>query len=343
MMNKWYNKTGAQGDVVISTRIRFARNLNSFPFPCKLSEKQKVEVVNLVKNVVSEDEIGKELKYVDLHSLSKVDRVSLVERHITSPNFVEETYGRGLFLSDDESVSIMINEEDHIRLQVIKPGLNFENSYCIADKLDDTLDKKLSFAFDDNLGYLTQCPTNLGTGMRASVMLHLPALRESGVMEKISSNLSKLGLVLRGIYGEGTEPKADFYQLSNQVTLGLSEKASIKNLEDVTMQLISQERNARGEMIKHIEFIDLIHRSYGVLKNARLLSNNEFMKLISNVRLGAAAGEIKDLSLESIDSLIIKVQPAMLSLEEKKDLTASQREQLRAGIIRNALNREQSN
>ncbi len=341
-MNKWYNKTGPQGDVVISTRIRFARNLNSFPFPCKLSEKQKVEVINLVKNVISEDEIEKELKYVDLRSLSKVDRVSLVERHITSPNFVEETYGRGLFLSDDESVSVMINEEDHIRLQVIKPGLNFEDSYSIADKLDDTLDKKLSFAFDDNLGYLTQCPTNLGTGMRASVMLHLPALRESGVMEKISSNLSKLGLVLRGIYGEGTEPKADFYQLSNQVTLGLSEKASIKNLEDVTMQLISQERNARGEMIKHIEFIDLIHRSYGVLKNARLLSNNEFMKLISNVRLGAAAGEIKDLSLESIDSLIIKVQPAMLSLEEKKDLTANQREQLRAEIIRNALNKEQS-
>ena len=312
-MSKWYNETGSQGDVVISTRIRFARNLNSFPFPCKLSEKQKVEVINLVKNVISEDEIGKELKYVDLRSLSKVDRISLVERHITSPNFVEETYGRGLFLSDDESVSIMINE-----------------------------DKKLSFAFDDNLGYLTQCPTNLGTGMRASVMLHLPALRESGVMEKISSNLSKLGLVLRGIYGEGTEPKADFYQLSNQVTLGLSEKASIKNLEDVTMQLISQERNARGEMIKHIEFIDLIHRSYGVLKNARLLSNNEFMKLISNVRLGAAAGEIKDFSLESIDSLIIKVQPAMLSLEEKKDLTANQREQLRAEIIRNALNKEQS-
>lgn len=341
-MSKWYNKIGPQGDVVISTRIRFARNLNSFPFPCKLSEKQKVEVINLVKNVISEDEIGKELKYVDLRSLSKVDRVSLVERHITSPNFVEETYGRGLFLSDDESVSIMINEEDHIRLQVIIPGLNFEDSYSIADKLDDTLDKKLSFAFDDNLGYLTQCPTNLGTGMRASVMLHLPALRESGVMEKISSNLSKLGLVLRGIYGEGTEPKADFYQLSNQVTLGLSEKASIKNLEDVTMQLISQERNARSEMIKHIEFIDLIHRSYGVLKNARLLSNNEFMKLISNVRLGAAAGEIKDLSLESIDSLIIKVQPAMLPLEEKKDLTANQREQLRAEIIRNALNKEQS-
>ena len=127
-MNKWYNKTGPQGDVVISTRIRFARNLNSFPFPCKLSEKQKVEVINLVKNVISEDEIEKELKYVDLRSLSKVDRVSLVERHITSPNFVEETYGRGLFLSDDESVSVMINEEDHIRLQVIKPGLTFEES-----------------------------------------------------------------------------------------------------------------------------------------------------------------------------------------------------------------------
>ncbi len=337
-MNKWYDKTGPQGDVVISTRIRFARNLRNFPFPCKLNVKNKQEVINSVKNaMLSSGKAEYDLKYIDVQGLNKLEKISLVERHLVSPEFIGNVNGRGLILSEDESISIMINEEDHIRLQVINQGLDFDLTYSLADKLDDILDAKLSFAFDDNLGYLTQCPTNLGSGMRASVMLHLPALREGGVMGKITSNISKLGLVIRGIYGEGSDPKADIYQLSNQVTLGLSEKASIKNLEDIAMQLILQERNAREELSKHMDVIDLIHRSYGVLQNARLVSNSEFMKLISNVRLGVSIGEIKDLSLDLIDSLIIRVQPAMLSLWQGKELTAGQREQVRADLIREKL------
>lgn len=344
-MNKWYQKTGLQGDVVISTRIRFARNLNEFPFPCKLSPNKKAEVVKLVKDSLNELNKNKkiknlDLKFVDLENLSRSQKISLVERHLVSPEFIKKSSGRGLMLSQDETVSIMINEEDHVRLQVIKEGLNFEESFSLADLIDDILDKNLSFAFDENLGYLTQCPTNLGTGMRASVMLHLPALRESGKMSKIASSISKLGLAIRGIYGEGTDPKADLYQLSNQVTLGLSEKASIKNLEDIAMQLIMQERSARSEMIKHIEFVDLIHRSYGVLANARLVSESEFMKLISNIRLGVSTEEIKDISLDLIDSLIIDVQPAMLEIKENKELTATHREQIRADLIRKTLKKE---
>ena len=344
-MNKWYQKTGLQGDVVISTRIRFARNLNEFPFPCKLSPNKKAEVVKLVKDSLKELNKNKkiknlDLKFVDLENLSRSQKISLVERHLVSPEFIKKSSGRGLMLSQDETVSIMINEEDHVRLQVIKEGLNFEESFSLADLIDDILDKNLSFAFDENLGYLTQCPTNLGTGMRASVMLHLPALRESGKMSKIASSISKLGLAIRGIYGEGTDPKADLYQLSNQVTLGLSEKASIKNLEDIAMQLIMQERSARSEMIKHIEFVDLIHRSYGVLANARLVSESEFMKLISNIRLGVSTEEIKDISLDLIDSLIIDVQPAMLEIKENKELTATHREQIRADLIRKTLKKE---
>lgn len=344
-MNKWYQKTGPQGDVVISTRIRFARNLNNFPFLCKLNSNKKMEIVNLVKDSLKELNKNKKikdlkLKFVDLENLSKPEKISLVERHLVSPEFIKNIKGRGLILSQDESVSLMINEEDHIRLQVIKEGLNFDESFSLADLIDDILDKTLSFAFNEKLGYLTQCPTNLGTGMRASLMLHLPALRESGKMSKISSSISKLGLAIRGIYGEGTDPKADLYQLSNQVTLGLSEKASIKNLEDIAMQLIMQERSARSEMIKHIEFIDLIHRSYGVLSSARLVSESEFMKLISNVRLGVSTEEIKDISLDLIDSLIIDVQPAMLEMKENKELTATQKEQIRADLIRKTLEKE---
>ena len=344
-MNKWYQKTGSQGDVVISTRIRFARNLNEFPFPCKLNSTKRAEVISLVKDSLKELNKNKkiknlDLKFVELEKLSKAEKNSLVERHLVSPEFIKKSSEKGLILSQDESVSIMINEEDHIRLQVIRDGLNFEESYLIANLIDDILDKKLSFAFDENLGYLTQCPTNLGTGMRASVMLHLPALRESGKMSKIASSISKLGLAIRGIYGEGTDPKADLYQLSNQVTLGLSEQASIKNLEDIAMQLIMQERTSRSEMIKHIEIVDLIHRSYGVLANARLVSESEFMKLISNIRLGVSTGELKDIALELIDSLIIDVQPAMLEVREKKGLSATQREVLRADLIRKVLTKE---
>jgi protein arginine kinase len=339
-MDKWYEKSGADGDVVISTRIRLARNLSEFPFPCKLQKKGADAVINLVKEAVlfSNSQLSSNnFKYIDTQKLDKITLISLVEKHLLSPDFISDKIEKSLILSENESISIMINEEDHVRLQVMSQGFDLEKTFEIADSLDSLLDEKLSFAFDDKLGYLTQCPTNLGTGMRASLMLHLPGLKQSGVMEKISANLLKLGLTMRGIYGESSEPQADIYQLSNQVTLGLSEKTTINNLKDIAKQIILQERTVRSEMAKHIETIDFIHRAIGVLKNARLISTNEFMKLISAVRLGVALGEIKGISLDTINFLMIEVQPAMLSKFANKDLTAIEKEQKRADLIREIL------
>lgn len=336
-MIKWYEKTGPEGDIVISTRIRFARNLLKFPFPCKLKSLQKAEIIKLIKEDVLTDDLKskyKNLKFIDFNKLSETEKLSLLEKHIISPDFIAKKEEKGLIVSDDDSISIMINEEDHIRLQVMTQGLDFESAFNVADEIDTILDKKLTFAFDDKLGYLTQCPTNLGTGMRASVMLHLPGLRETGAMNKIASNLLKLGLTIRGIYGEGTEPRGDIYQLSNQVTLGLSEKAAIKNLKDIAMQLVLRERNIRNEFSKYIEVIDRVYRSFGILKNAKIISSDEFMKLISNVRLGVSIGELKNVSYDKINSLIINTQPATLSILNSKELSPIKRDELRADLIR---------
>jgi protein arginine kinase len=241
--------------------------------------------------------------------------------------------GRALLLAQDESISIMINEEDHLRIQVMQEGSNLDQVYDIADKFDTMLNERLHFAFDDNLGYLTQCPTNLGTGMRASLMLHLPALQESGTMSRVANNLSKLGLAIRGTYGEGTEAIGALYQLSNQVTLGLSEREAIANLNSIAMQLVAQERSARETLVKSIEAQDGICRSVGILQNARMLSNNEFMKLISNVRLGIATGLIANIPYDLISSMIAQVQPATIMLPSGKKLTPSERDALRAKIV----------
>lgn len=234
----------------------------------------------------SNSSIASDFNLIKLDDLTEAQGVSLVERHLVSPEFISETEGRALLLSKDESMSIMINEEDHIRLQVITDGLSLEQAYDTADKLDTLLDENLEFAFDDKLGYLTQCPTNLGTGMRASVMLHLPALEKSRTIGRIAGNLSKLGLTIRGAYGEGSEPSGSLYQLSNQVTLGISEKAAIENLENITKQLVSQERQARERLAKSIDIQDSVSRSLGLLKSAMVMTHDEALKLLSNVRFG---------------------------------------------------------
>ena len=200
---------------VISTRVRLARNLKDYPFPLKLSEQGREKVIELVKKAITESNsaIANDFSFIKISELDPRQSVSLVEKRLVSPEFISETKGRALLLSKDESVSIMLNEEDHIRLQVIKKGLSLEETYDEADRLDTLLDENLSFAFDEKLGYLTQCPTNLGTGMRASVMLHLPALEKSRAISRIAGNLSKLGLTIRGAHGEGTEPQGALYQL----------------------------------------------------------------------------------------------------------------------------------
>lgn len=324
---------------VISTRVRLARNLKNYPFPCRLSEQGRKKVIEKVTSAIrdSNSSIASDFNLIKLDDLTEAQGVSLVERHLVSPEFISETEGRALLLSKDESMSIMINEEDHIRLQVITDGLSLEQAYDTADKLDTLLDENLEFAFDDKLGYLTQCPTNLGTGMRASVMLHLPALEKSRTISRIAGNLSKLGLTIRGAYGEGSEPSGSLYQLSNQVTLGISEKAAIENLENITKQLVSQERQARERLAKSIDIQDSVSRSLGLLKSAMVMTHDEALKLLSNVRFGILSGQIKDVTAEVVDSLMEKIEPATLMVNSGKNLSAQERDIERAKILREAL------
>lgn len=326
-------------DVVISTRVRLARNLKDYPFPCRLSAQDKEKVIEKVKNAVenSNSPISKDFSFIRMSELTPQQGVSLVERRLVSPEFISESQGRALLLSKDESISIMINEEDHIRLQVIKNGLSLEDTYDIADKLDTLLDENLDFAFDERLGYLTQCPTNLGTGMRASVMLHLPALEKSRAVGRIAGNLSKLGLTIRGAHGEGTEPNGALYQLSNQVTLGISEKAAIENLKNITMQLVSQENQARTRLCSSIDIQDAISRSLGLLRSALVISHDEALKLLSNVRLGIVSGQIKDVTTETVDKLMLSVEPATLTVNLNKNLSPHERDIERAKLIKSAL------
>lgn len=325
--------------VVISTRVRLARNLRDYPFPCRLSAAGREKVVESVKNAVKDSHsvIADDFSFIRLSETDALHGVSLVEKKLVSPEFISSTEGRALLLSKDESLSIMINEEDHIRLQVIKKGLALEEAYDIADKLDTLLDENLSFAFDEKLGYLTQCPTNLGTGMRASVMLHLPALEKSRVISRIAGNLSKLGLTIRGSHGEGTEPKAAMYQISNQVTLGISEKAAIENLKNITLQLVEQEEQARARMISDIEVKDTISRSLGILRTAYVISHDEALRLLSNLRLGIETGQITEVSEELADSLMAQVEPATLSVALGKSLSPRERDIERAKLLREKL------
>lgn len=324
------------GDVVISTRIRLARNLKDYPFPCKLNLQGREKVIEKVRNAVenSNSSVASDFSFIKMSELPSLQSVSLVEKRLVSPEFIGDSKGRGLLISKDESFSIMINEEDHIRLQVIAKGLSLEQAYDTADKLDTLLDENLDFAFDEKLGYLTQCPTNLGTGMRASVMLHLPALEKSRAINRIAGNLSKLGLTIRGAHGEGTEPKGALYQLSNQVTLGISEKAAIENLKNITEQLVSQERQARERLCSNIDIQDTVSRSLGILRSALVISHDEALKLLSNVRLGVVSKQISDVTTETIDRLMTAVEPATLSVGINKNLSAHERDIERAKLLR---------
>ena len=342
-MKKWYEKSGAEGDAVISTRIRLARNLRTHPFPGKLNPAGRAAVEQIVKEAVLAcvQTLPEQFHFVEMAQLSQTEAVSLVERHLVSPEFIADRRGRGLILTDDESISIMINEEDHLRIQVMREGFGLKEAFRTADRLDSLLNSRLEFAFDERLGYLTQCPTNLGTGMRASLMLHLPALQESGMMSRYGTNLTKLGIALRGLYGEGSKPAGAVYQLSNQVTLGLSEQEAIANLESIAMQIIAQERSARSAMVKSLEMQDAISRSLGILRSAKLLSNEEFMKLISNVRLGVSTALIRTVRYDTVNQLMVEVQPATVSLASGGQLAAGERDAVRAKIVSQRLTRKE--
>lgn len=330
----WYKNKANESDIVLSTRIRFARNLKDYPFPERLDEKRRNEVNELVRDAYLKNDGS--LSFVKMKDLSSYQCVSLAEKHLISPEFASDNTGRALLISEDEDVSIMLCEEDHVRIQVIYPGLSLEEAYSKAAKYDEILENNFSIAFNEKLGYLTQCPTNLGTGMRASVMLHLPALASKSAVSRLSSTVAKLGLTLRGTYGEGSEPIGDIYQLSNQVTLGISETAAIKNLQSITDQIIAQEKQARKELLSDPRVIDKIYRAFGILQTAHMLSWGEFSSLVSLVRLGAAGGLI-NVACEELSRLLIEMQPATVNAHEGKALSASERDVIRASAVREAL------
>lgn len=324
--------------VIISSRVRLARNLKDYPFPNRMDEKTREEIAEKVKALMCKSEFcGYKFLAVKMEDVGEFDRVSMVERHLISPDFASGDKGKLLITTENEEISIMVGEEDHLRIQVILPGFELEKAYEIADKLDTELDKSLGFAFDKRLGYLTQCPTNLGTGMRASVMMHLPALKESRTVARIASNLAKLGLVIRGAYGEDTDAKGDMYQISNQVSLGISEKAAIENLKSITEQLVNSELKTRENLMQSYEYQDKIGRSYGILITARLISHKEAVKLLSNLRVGICEGLIDSVTLETVDGLMLKIQPANLMRIKGTRLTPDERDRVRAEIIREEL------
>lgn len=335
MSAKWYLGTGAQNDVVISTSIHLARNIVQYPFPARLSMQDKLKVNSVIKSA-AETVKDYAFNYYEMKTLSQSEVVSLAERHLVSPEFASSRDGRALLLTEDEAVSIMLNEEDHIRLQVMYAGFALDEAYRTADRIDSQLSENLDFAFDDKLGYLTQDPTALGTGMKASVVLHLPALVASSQITKLITTVSKLGLSLRGSYGEGAAAKGDLFRLSNTITLGISEKAAVENLKSIALQIAAQERVAREEIFKAPVTEDRIFRAYGVLKYARMIDTNEFMELISLVRLGAVKGII-NMDCSRVEALMIQMQPATISLSVDRPLDKIERDKLRAQLVRQNL------
>lgn len=334
-MSSWYTTHAPEDDIAVSTRIRLARNLSGLPFPARMSSEQRKELNLKVKNAVlqSNTPFAKSLKYIDMADVPQTEIAAMVERHIISPEFAEENADRAIIISADESISIMIGEEDHVRIQVILGGLQLEKAYDTAEQLDSLLYNELHFAFDRSLGFLTECPTNLGTGLRASVMLHLPVTESNGEISSIAETVGKIGFTVRGMYGEGTKASASMYQVSNQITLGISEKNAIDNLKIITAQLIDKERKARNGLNK-IKLEDMCFRALGTLQNSRILSSKEMMDLLSRVKLGISMGIIKTDVLPI--KLFIEGQPNML-MKKYGQLEPEERDIYRAAFIRDAL------
>ncbi|MDG2291255.1 MAG: protein arginine kinase [Phycisphaerales bacterium] len=326
-------------DVVLTTRARLARNLSDQPFLNRASDLQCAHVVRTTQRVMLDVPITDQMVWMDLDELTPLDRSLLVERHLISQNHAESSLHRGVAISGNEQLSIMVNEEDHLRIQVLKSGARLQEAYQELMRVDTILEQHLDFAFHDQWGYLAVCPTNVGTGIRFSVMVHLPALRIANELGKVRRAAKELHLAVRGYYGEGSESTGNIYQVSNQVTLGRSEEDLLEEFATrIIPGLIDYERSAREVLVRSNATLldDRVHRADSVLRSARLLKLDEAMKLLSRVRLGAALGRL-DVPLEAIDQLFVQVQPAHLSQEAGTTLTESDVQSLRASLVRETL------
>lgn len=343
-VSSWMNEEGPDSDIVLSSRIRLARNLDEFLFPTLFSPEEARDVILKLKEIVDHSDFNKfgQMELLKIDELQPLQKKVLVEKHLISPLLADESPYGACLLTENEEVSIMINEEDHIRIQCLFPGLQLSEALDAANEIDDWLESHIQYAFDETYGYLTSCPTNVGTGLRASVMMHLPGLILTQQINRIIPAINQLGLVVRGIYGEGSEALGNIFQISNQITIGKSEKDIVEDLKSVVSQLISQERSAREALRKtsNIQLEDRVFRSYGVLANCRIIETKEAARCLSDVRLGIDMGYIKKTSRNILNELMIITQPGFLQQYAGGPLRVNERDIRRATLIRERLQME---
>ena len=337
---EWTSGQGPLSDIVISSRIRLARNVEGIPFSPRAEQAELKNVFELSRQIVEEDSLFRDSNLLLLDELTPLESQFLVEKHLISIYHAREKRPyRGCVFNQRETLSIMVNEEDHFRIQYLLPGLQLNNIWKLINKIDDKIEKKTTYAFSEKEGYLTSCPTNVGTGMRASVMLHLPALAMINGINDILKAISKIGYVVRGFYGEGTEVMGNLFQVSNQITLGLSEEEIIDNLEKVNQQIISKEQKVRKDLLANSKskLEDQIWRAYGILSSARIISSTEAMELLSKLKFGVELEIITYPDLGTLNKLMLLIQPAYLQMLAGKDLDPFNRDLQRAALIRNKI------
>ena len=332
----WLDGTGPESGIVLSSRVRLARNLNDVPFTNRSSGEEQQKVLEQFRQATQEAGILRRGALLQIDHLSMLDRAFLQERHLISPTMMKMDLNSGLYLDEREMVSAMINEEDHLRLQVMQSGLRIQSTWEIIDRIDDQFSDHVRFAFSEQYGYLTACPTNVGTGMRASVLIHLPALVLTKDIDQVIKGISQVGLAVRGFYGEGTDVLGNLFQVSNQATLGRTETDIVDNVQRFTNQIIDFERQARQTLFSEArhQIEDKIWRAYGLLQNARVLSSQELMSLLSAVRLGVSMEIITSVSLATLNSLMILMQPAHLQKLFRREMDADERDVRRAELVR---------
>ncbi len=340
----WLDATGPHSDMVLSTRVRLARNLTGVPFTHRARDEQLVSVLGSVERAARSSPSFEDGALLRMHELSTLDRQFLVERHLVSHELSDGARPRGLYLTAGERLSVMVNEEDHLRLQSLCSGFQLAAAWTLAEHADDELDQSLEYAFTDELGYLTACPTNVGTGMRASVLIHLPALVLTKQIDKVLKSIMQVGLAVRGLYGEGSEVMGNLFQISNQTTLGHSEKESIESLDRVSRQILDYEERARDVLIRdaQVQIEDKVWRAYGSLRYGRSMSSQEVINLCSAVRLGVALGFKGLPPLATVNELLVLTQPAHLQRGAGRAVDAPERNILRAELVRAHLERANS-
>lgn len=340
----WMDAEGPDADIVLSSRIRLARNLTDFAFSVNASDEQREKAFEYIKERLENETYQSmgQFELITMDELELIEKKVLVEKHLISPNLTQFSSHSAVFINEKESISIMVNEEDHLRIQCLFPGFQLKEALTLANGIDDWLEEKFNYAFHEERGYLTSCPTNVGTGLRASVMVHLPALMLTQRMNRIAPVINQFGLVVRGIYGEGSEALGNVFQISNQITLGKSEEDIVEDLRSVVMQLIQQEKAARQDLLEtsKLQLEDRVYRSYGILAFSRIIHSKEAATCLSDIRLGIDLGLIKDVSRNILNELMVLTQPGFLQHYFKEMLSPGERDIKRATLIRERVNLE---